>query len=48
MTGMRSSLAPQGTGLLPRLDDAPQAAGPPPYLRSPVLRGPRHLHIEHG
>ncbi|MFJ7996475.1 cytochrome P450 [Streptomyces sp. NPDC096310] len=32
--------------LLPRLRDFHLAEDPPPYRRSPVLRGPRHLRIE--
>ncbi|MFJ2188787.1 cytochrome P450 [Kitasatospora sp. NPDC087861] len=32
--------------LLRRLDDARLAEDPPPYRRSPILRGPRHLPVE--
>ncbi|MFJ2211921.1 cytochrome P450 [Streptomyces sp. NPDC101062] len=32
--------------LLPRLEGFQLAEDPPPYRRSPILRGPRHLRIE--
>lgn len=34
--------------LLRHLDTPRLAEDPPPYRRSPVLRGPRHLLVEHG
>ncbi|MFI9360429.1 cytochrome P450 [Kitasatospora sp. NPDC053057] len=36
------------TELVRRLDRPRLVADPPPYRRSPVLRGPIHLHIEQG
>ncbi|MFF8918783.1 cytochrome P450 [Streptomyces sp. NPDC015032] len=36
------------TGLVRRLDRPRLVADPPPYRRSPILRGPVHLHIEQG
>lgn len=33
--------------LLRSLDDPRLVEDPPPYRRSPVLRGPRHLVIQH-
>ncbi|MFF4396841.1 cytochrome P450 [Streptomyces sp. NPDC001480] len=35
------------TELVRRLDRPSLVTDPPPYRRSPVLRGPVHLHIEH-
>ncbi|MFF0627972.1 cytochrome P450 [Streptomyces sp. NPDC004296] len=36
------------TELVRRLDRPGLVADPPPYRRSPVLRGPIHLHVERG
>ncbi|MGW4032321.1 cytochrome P450 [Streptomyces sp. NPDC004838] len=36
------------TEILPHLGSFRLAADPPPYRRSPVLRGPRHLPVERG
>ncbi|MEU0632122.1 cytochrome P450 [Streptomyces sp. NPDC005989] len=36
------------TELVRRLDRPSLVADPPPYRRSPVLRGPIHLHVEQG
>ena len=36
------------TELVRRLDRPRLAADPPPYRRSPVLRGPVHLVVEQG
>ncbi|MEU9126434.1 cytochrome P450 [Streptomyces sp. NPDC048506] len=36
------------TELVRRLDRPSLVADPPPYRRSPILRGPIHLHIEQG
>ncbi|MGW4562196.1 cytochrome P450 [Streptomyces sp. NPDC004561] len=36
------------TELVRRLDRPRLVADPPPYRRSPVLRGPVHLHVEQG
>ncbi|WP_028802604.1 cytochrome P450 [Streptomyces sp. 142MFCol3.1] len=36
------------TELVRRLDRPRLVADPPPYRRSPVLRGPIHLHVEQG
>ncbi|MER5616840.1 cytochrome P450 [Streptomyces sp. NPDC002215] len=36
------------TELVRRLDRPSLIADPPPYRRSPVLRGPIHLHVEQG
>ncbi|MFE2140688.1 cytochrome P450 [Streptomyces sp. NPDC059456] len=36
------------TELVRRLDRPSLVADPPPYRRSPILRGPIHLHVEQG